>query len=96
MRRGRPRLQRSHNADCAVFGRTLVLGWKYTKETLRDTLTQAVEHYGPPMTVAEFDWWRNASSNCQGRGQRRSAPAVPDALPKGLGHAANCSSPLRL
>lgn len=32
--------------------------WKYTEETLRLTLAEAVEHYGRPMTVAEFDWWR--------------------------------------
>jgi hypothetical protein len=32
--------------------------WKYTGGTLRDTLGQAVDHYGRPMTVAEFDWWR--------------------------------------
>jgi Homing endonuclease associated repeat len=32
--------------------------WKYTDETLRVTLAEAVEHYGRPMTVAEFDWWR--------------------------------------
>jgi hypothetical protein len=32
--------------------------WRYTDDTLRETLARCVEHYGRPPLVAEFDWWR--------------------------------------
>ncbi len=31
---------------------------RYTDDVLRETLAQAVEHYGRPPSVAEFLWWR--------------------------------------
>lgn len=31
---------------------------RYTDDALRQTLEQAVEHYGRPPSVAEFEWWR--------------------------------------
>jgi hypothetical protein len=33
--------------------------WKYTGETLRDTLARCTEHYGHVPQVAEFEWWRD-------------------------------------
>ena len=33
--------------------------WRYTEDTLRDTLRRCVEHYGRPPGVAEFEWWRD-------------------------------------
>src|SRR6202035_3650094 len=44
--------------DARFRSRRLGKVWKDTEETLRDTLALAVEHYERPMTVAEFDWWR--------------------------------------
>lgn len=32
--------------------------WKYPPETLRDTLHECAQFYGRPMTVREFDMWR--------------------------------------
>lgn len=32
--------------------------WKYTVQTLSETLVRVVEHYGRAPTVAEFEWWR--------------------------------------
>lgn len=32
--------------------------WRYTEQTLRETLADCVEHYGRPPMVAEFEWWR--------------------------------------
>jgi hypothetical protein len=32
--------------------------WRYTEETLRETLGRCVDYYGRPPMVAEFDWWR--------------------------------------
>jgi Homing endonuclease associated repeat len=32
--------------------------WRYTEDTLRETLARCVEHYGRPPLVAEFEWWR--------------------------------------
>ncbi len=32
--------------------------WRYTEDTLRDTLEHAAEHWGRPPSVAEFEWWR--------------------------------------
>ena len=32
--------------------------WRYSEQTLGDTLRACVEHYGRVPMVAEFDWWR--------------------------------------
>jgi len=32
--------------------------WRYTEDTLRETLERCVAHYGRPPQVAEFEWWR--------------------------------------
>jgi hypothetical protein len=33
--------------------------WRFTEDTLRETLASCVEHYGRPPMVAEFEWWRD-------------------------------------
>jgi hypothetical protein len=32
--------------------------WRYTDETLRDTLMRCTREHGRAVTVAEYDWWR--------------------------------------
>ena len=49
---------------------------RYTEDTLRATLTQAVEHYKRPPSTAEFSWWREqrlALAHAQGEDE----PQVP-------------------
>ncbi len=33
--------------------------WRFTDDTLGETLARCVEHYGRPPMVSEFDWWRD-------------------------------------
>ena len=33
--------------------------WRFTEDTLRETLARCTEHYGRPPLVAEFSWWRD-------------------------------------
>lgn len=33
--------------------------WRFTEATLRDAMAQAVEYYGRPPLVSEYDWWRD-------------------------------------
>jgi Homing endonuclease associated repeat len=66
--------------DARFRSRRLGKVWKYTEETLRDTLAQAVEHYGRPMTVAEFDWWRERQfqlAKAEGKDGLHLASATP-------------------
>lgn len=32
--------------------------WRYTEELLRETLMRAAEHWEPPPSTQEFEWWR--------------------------------------
>lgn len=44
--------------DARFRARRLGKVWRYTEETLRETMALCVEHYGRPPTIAEFEWWR--------------------------------------
>ena len=33
--------------------------WRFTEDTLRETMARCVEHYGRPPMVSEFEWWRD-------------------------------------
>ncbi len=44
--------------DARFRARRLGKVWRYTEDTLRDTLERCVAHYGRPPQVAEFEWWR--------------------------------------
>ena len=33
--------------------------WRYSDDELRDVLTRAVDYWGRPPSIAEFEWWRD-------------------------------------
>lgn len=33
--------------------------WRFTEDTLRETMVRCVEYYGRPPMVSEFEWWRD-------------------------------------
>lgn len=49
---------------------------RYTEDTLRTTLAQAVEHYRRPPSTAEFSWWREQRL-ALARAQGEDDPQVP-------------------
>lgn len=49
---------------------------RYTEDTLRATLAQAVEHYKRPPSTAEFSWWREQRL-ALARAQGEDEPQVP-------------------
>ena len=49
---------------------------RYTEDTLRATLAQAVEHYKRPPSTAEFSWWREQRL-ALARAQGEDDPQVP-------------------
>ncbi len=42
--------------DARFRARRLGKVWRYTEDTLRETLARCVAHYGRPPQVAEFEW----------------------------------------
>jgi len=44
--------------DARFRARRLGKVWRYTEDTLRETLVRCVAHYGRPPQVAECEWWR--------------------------------------
>lgn len=63
--------------------------WKYTEEALAHWMAKALEEYGRPPQVAEYDWWRQRellvpaarTGSREGEGRRVAAHPIPAAVP---------------
>jgi hypothetical protein len=64
--------------DARFRARRLGKVWRYTDDTLRETLARCVTHYGRPPQVAEFDWWREREL---ARAQGDDALHLPSSTP---------------
>ena len=66
--------------DARFRARRLDKVWRYTDDTLRETLAKCVAHYGRPPQVAEFDWWRERELELA-RAQGDDALHLPSSTP---------------